>query len=467
MAGAGGGAAYKGYQKLDNSMSQGLQKWGGIKAQENAAEKLADERAGVRDQNRKDDWMKNHQWEDLENEITGYETFDDTSRVLFNDVRNQTTDLHRQATELRNSGKTLEADQVWNKYLKTRGAFKEFAKIQPVLAEHNKNFKKDFEAGKVSAVDDDYLSFIQAQENIDYKPKVVDGTLLYDVLFKDKDGKTLDVKTMSHADIVKNKYSYIPRNEMLGKDGLVTNILSSIGKRTYDEIKGDYKYSFQEWDDKSIAMVDSYADGLMESDRTMSDLYYQATGEKKFGNIKYRRRGKQDDFTDADKTIVKDWIKKQVEGGYDTKNTKDARDMTVTEKKREGALGRSVTRRGQNLRKSGSGNGLMYTKGDIKLENGKNAKSFAVEKGFGIDRVMKDAFGKPTKINNKFNTAIVSEDGKVYLSNGEDRLEINDTEQAYIANKLGFKTVDEFRKMAGVKQPATPNDFTPPSSNKK
>lgn len=464
MAEVSGGAAYKGYQKLDNSMSQGLQKWGGIKAQENAAKKLADERAVVRDQKRKDDWMKTHQWEDLENEITGYETFDDTSRVLFNDVRNQTVDLHRQATELRNSGKTLEAEQVWNKYLKTKGAFKEFAKIQPVLAEHNKKFVEDFEAGKVSAVDDDYLSFVQAQENIDYKPKVVDGTLTYDVLFKDKDGNTLDVKEMSHADIVKNKYSYIPKNEMLGKGGLVTNILSSIGTRTFDEIKGDYKYTFQQWDDKSIAMVDSYVDGLMESDRTMSDLYYQATGKKKFGNIKYRRRGEQDDFTDDDRTIVKDWIKKQVEGGYDTKETTEARKMTVSEKKREGVLGRA-TSRANAKRRSGSGDGLDYTKGDTVLDNGKKAKTFAVSKGFGLDRVIKDDFGKATKITNKFNTAIVSEDGDVFLSNGQDNLKVNDTEQVYIANKLGFKTVDEFRKMAGVKQPPKTNSLIPPSAN--
>jgi len=322
MAEVSGGAAYKGYQKIDNGISQGLQHWGGIKARENAAQKLADERAGVREQQRKDDWMKNHQWEDFENEITNYENFDDLSRTLFNDVRNQTTDLYRQSIKLRNEGKTLEADTVWNQYLKTKGAFKDFAKIEPILAKHNESFVNDFKAGKVSGVDDDYLSFIQAQENVDVKPKVVNGTLKYQVAFKDKEGKITDVKEMSHYDLVNNKYSYIPKNDVLGKEGIVTNILKTVGKRTYDETRGLYKYTLQKWDDKAIALVDSYVDGLVENDRAMSDLLFQATGKKKFGNIKYRRRGEQDNFTDSDKKQVKDWIKTQVEGGYDSKQSK-------------------------------------------------------------------------------------------------------------------------------------------------
>lgn len=470
MAQTNGGAAYRGYQKLDNGISQGLQHWGRIKAQENAAEKLADERAQVREQNRKDEWMKTHQWQDLENELTNYQDFDDLSRVLYTDVRNQTTDLYRKAIELRNNGNTLEADKTWNMYLKTRGAFEQFAKVQPILKEHNDNFVKAFEEGKVSGVDDDYLSFIQAQANYDVKPKVVNGSLTYEVALKDKDDKIYDVKEFSHFDVVNNKYQYIPKNEMLGDEGVATKILKAIGKREFDEIKGDYKYTFQKWDDKANAVVDSYVESVMENDRTMSDLLFQATGRKKYGNIKYRRRGEQDDFTSKDREDVKNWIKQLVEGGYDTKKEKDVRNMTPSERKRQNALNR-------NDKGSGSGKGFTYD--DVVLENGEKGKIFSTGKGFDfseefLSTLAEAGLEKPDIIKRNYNSAIVTENGDVYLTSGsqdEKRLKLDSKQQVYIANKLGFSTAEQLRTMAGVKKddfnPQIVNSLIPPSSSNK
>lgn len=449
---AGAGAAYKGYQKIDNGMSQSLQRLTGIKAQENAAEKLADEREGVREQGRLDDWTGEHKFAPIEEEASGINEIDDLHRATVIVVNQAARAAADRSTELRYAGDEKGANKAWLEYQKIKGSIKTHSELQGKIKLQVEATMKAKDAQRISGVDSGIASYYQAVENLDTVPFMENGELKYNVIFKDAKGKTERIEVMSASEIGKGAYNFIPKNKMIGEGSLVAEAVSAIPKRTKTDVNGDYIDTNQVWDDQAQLTAEAYIDEKMQTDATMSDLLFQAGGGAKFGDMKNRRRtAALDDFTDPDRTRVRDWFVKQVKAGYGTDEDRKVRQKTVSE---ENAAAKKVAD-AKTAAKSGKGDKSGYTSDRVyygaktdEKDTKPNAAQFSIDKGFDVQSILPASSNLTNDelIELNYNTVVVTDKEELYLTsiNADTKdLKINSSQKTAIAEMLGLKSGDD------------------------
>ena len=203
MAKVGGGAAYSGYQKIDDGLSQVLGKMTDIGAEKNAAKKLADERAGVRKEEADKAYSDSF---DLNNDFKAVITSNKNYNGVITNYTNMTvakaTEFMKLGEEAQRAGNTALAKEYQAKYKKSMGSF-------AMVNENSKLVQKKL---------DNYVSNQANMLPSDKRHKIFDGLLKNNYMLaptedggfkmlvgldKNRIARTFDLKGSTHGRIEK------------------------------------------------------------------------------------------------------------------------------------------------------------------------------------------------------------------------------------------------------------------------
>ena len=278
--------------------------------------------------------------EALQSKVTGFQNRDDVARDYATTATERSMEYAEMAREAASNGDWKTHRANIDKMNRIKGDFKNAVNDEKFLGELFADHQKGFLDGKID--DDDWLDFMEAVEGHNYEVGLDENdNRVVTALVKREDG-TEERMTKKMSDIVNGNerpYEVVPVN---GKGGLVDELLVGFGKRKYDSTGANFVTTEQVWDDKNEKAFDAKLRGLQSDDRTMYSLLKQASN----GQIR-----KKENFSEADKKMVEDYLYKQVRGQYDESSSQKVRQLTPDEKKLEAARGRAVQRRAQDLGK--------------------------------------------------------------------------------------------------------------------
>lgn len=356
MAQVSGGAAYKGYQKLNNGISQGLQHWGDIKVQENAAKKLADERAGIRKAEADEKYKKSLEG-DFSYEMSKNDTYNDVVTSYSQEARVLATDEGRKAIEARRENRMDEARIHEQNFKGIQSTFDSFKTLEPKISAQvdwyvkNKNnlllsdprhkmydaliknnyLLKPSRDGKIRmiiGVDKDNDGKISKEEREAGNKYLREG-------FKTKGFNFEEVKP---ADFANGGYQSYMKTPFLEKGGLLDQLTSSVGITTIDknDPTGNYKIT------TTSVTPDKYNQLKKHAKIMMNNLKIQANIMSKLG------------FLDKNGYIKKKYSKDEINKGVDYllesainkfgfKQTQTTNTMTVSDRKKQKRKDRALS----------------------------------------------------------------------------------------------------------------------------
>lgn len=256
----GGGAAYKGYQKIDNGISQGLQNLTGIKARENAAQKLADERAGVRKKAEDEAFREEFNLpEDFATELTNNRNYNDVVTNYAKKVEPMAVDLYNKAQEAQSSGNSAMARDYQNRYNKLKNSFSSVNKntklVNEKLAWYMENKGKMLPSDKRHKIFDgliksnymltptesgDFKMIVGLDRDGDGKISAEEAKAKDDYLRDGFQSEGFDIKEVGIEALSAGGYDGFMKQPILEKGGLIDTITSNVGVTTTDSL-GNYK----------------------------------------------------------------------------------------------------------------------------------------------------------------------------------------------------------------------------------
>ena len=311
-AGVGVGSAYLQLEVPKDTVSQSLQYWGGIKARENAADKLADERA--KKQKAKDLERYNLDPKDFDIENAGYTDYNDASRAFASEEMNKATDLLYRAKQAYNKGNTQEADKLKGEADKITTSFKNLQAVAETYKKNFEAFRKDSEEGKVSGWSKGFGNF--------YRGALVEGKMKFGknkngetvrmVQFKDEDGN-LKTQVMSDRDAQTGNSRYYLKQDT---NKMTSDIAKDLGDTIKEEVQGYYTTKNIKWGDKQKKAANELIKSQVNSDEVMADLVDQFDLYEEFGIDKANPPIKPE-FTEGQKKVVADKLRETVKGKYD------------------------------------------------------------------------------------------------------------------------------------------------------
>jgi hypothetical protein len=313
-----GGAAYKELTHLDDGLSQSLQYWGGIKARENAADRLREEREQVRAEKAEKDAFDSLQLAegDFETTVTGLDNYDDINR----DYTSHNVDLFGEwgmkGLEAFKSGDKRGYAEARAMQAKLKSNFKNIQNHNAVLKELMTDFMEN--ADNISPVDEEYEKEMQAFTKNNYKFTNDEKGIPYiEFLIEGDDGiKRYTKKRWS--DVVNGQYRPYMVYDLDSEKGWVNTMSSNLGIVTEKKPDGTFwKRTTKDITPEAEIALDSSIDGIVSGDRSMSSVLYQATGKKK-----------KTGFTEDDYTTVRKYLKNRVLGNI---STEDSREFAANE----------------------------------------------------------------------------------------------------------------------------------------
>lgn len=244
--------------------------------------------------------------EDFSLPDTEFRTLDDITTEITSQARDRYYDVF----------KKLQKDPQNPELKKQLGRLK--GSIGQVRATHEKfmalgeDYLAKLEADKISGVDeDDLMEKLQAVESGRYKLRFDDNDRIQ-VLTYDSEGKLSD--TLNYKELInRNAIEKIEVDETLdkfmeriGEDNLT---VAENGRLVTSNVFGARQ------EQAAINQINSLVgtnEASLKKNDAMADLLYQATN----GAVK-----KRENFTEKERTQVKDWLLENVRGRYDTKTT--------------------------------------------------------------------------------------------------------------------------------------------------
>lgn len=325
---ANGGAAYKALQVPKDGISQGLQYWGGIKAQENAAEKLATERGEVRAQERYDKKVDTLSGEALQGVMVNQKNVDDVTKNYATQATDLAVDFERKAIESLDKGDEVGFKVNKDKSNKVRASFKTYAtlleSIKPQLEDYMSNIDQ-------YNPNDKRYKLYDAMIKNNVMPTVDnDGNLkLIMGLDKDGDGKIsdeekgraneyirggaevgdMDFEEIDPHDLMNGFYEQYKKVPITEKDGLLDQLASNIGMVTQDENSGSYVVNTTSgFDETKLKDLKDLTRLKLQDPATLAWVMNSGLGIK----------DKVEGFTDKEVEQAVDFITKQTIAKYPT-----------------------------------------------------------------------------------------------------------------------------------------------------
>lgn len=276
----------------------------------------------------------------LQSKATGFETRDDQARDYVMGVRKRSEEHAEAARKAALAGDWEAVHNYKGKIARLKGDFKNTVNDEAILKETFDKYRTDWQNGDID--DDEWLAFGESIENFDFETVLDENdNKVVRALVRDDEGNVTHIEEKKWSELVNRKdrpFEVVRLEDKQGKKGLIGDLLSTMGKRKYDEQTGQFITTKQTWDDIAEKQFKAKVIGLQSNDRTMHSLLKQAGGESK-----------KSGFTEADDTLVENFLRDQVKGGYDTTESKKVRGLTPEEQQKENARTRAVTRRGQDI----------------------------------------------------------------------------------------------------------------------
>lgn len=465
MVKVSGAAAYQGLQKIDNGTSQVLQNLTGIAAQENAAEKLAEERSGVREQERKaaeykaeQDYLEKNKI-DLTRQISNHKNVEDALKTYVTGVLPEHTELINKANDARKRGDITTQREYEQQAKNLQSSFETLKTIVPLAKDMIKNYVENsdkylpsdprlklyeglmknnftftYKNGKVKAIvgiDKDNDGTISEEEREAGDKYLRDG-------FKTEGFEFTEI---SVEDFVQGGYEGFNKIPILEKDGLIDNISKSVIPLTIDQAGFDYITTKTELTPENILQLRKNIQGELRSKEVLANVLTRMGKVNESGfvdndNLEFDKR--------KDKQEIEDYLLNAVKGKYDLKIEKKVSSET------------NSMRRAGSLSGGGKGDAVIV---DATDKTGVPVKSISIGKPFELQGQTVDMFGKPTVSTFEYNTVLLRKDGKILLSSGDPEVEdkeVNKNQLSYVLSKIG-KTEKEIKEIIKT----IPDDTTP------
>lgn len=331
-----GGAAYQKLQVPQDGLSQAMQYWGGIKAKENAEEKLAKERAAVRNQERIDKFWEGLPKGDFDIPLTGDNSYDDIITMYASNKTEQIGQLNEKAMERYEAGDMKGARAYELKARQAEQSFKSIAGltegVQTKVKENLENmegknpYDKRYKVFEAIAQNRYLLS-----EDKNGRPIILvgldrdgDGTISTEERQKANDyirdgaqEDNLEYEIVSVNDLIKGFYDQYDKVNISKDDGLIDQLASGIGIATKDEQTGLYMKTTSGFDETKLENLQNNAKQLLNSSKqTLAWVMNSALG---IGIEEGKER--VDGFTDAEKKQAVDYLVKQTIAKYPVTNS--------------------------------------------------------------------------------------------------------------------------------------------------
>lgn len=474
MAKVTAGAAYKQLTKVGDYISPNINAGADRIARQGMRQKQLNADAKARADKRLDEALGGIQvdTEALQSKATGFETRDDVARDYAYTATQRSMEYAELAREAAQNGDWVAMNNYKGKMKRIEGDFKNTVNDEKLLGEIFTGYRDKYQSGEID--DDEWLDFAESMEKFNYEIKLDenDNKVITAIELDDEGQPVMDaegnpkVMTKKWADVVNQRdrpFEVVRLEDKEGKKGLIGDMLSTMGKRKYDEETGQYITTTQTWDDEAERQFTAKVKGLQSNDRTMYSLLKQASG----GEIT-----KKKDFTDSDKQLVEDFLRFQVKGGYDTEESMKVRTMTVEEREAEAAKNRAVTMRGQDIgkEKADASNQIALKKlalEEWKAQNPNKTLSKGDEKKAQNEALVVKFYEVAKAIGNLGDKAddaqvqkVLDDSGLGFIADTDWQLWFQDNEFDIgtvkdIKNKDAFKIVKGMAKKAGLEMKDT------------
>lgn len=298
MAGSSGAAAYQRLEKPDNAISQGLQFWGNIAAEQGAEFRMRDEREKVRKDAELKDWEDKFGQKvgDFKATLTGFNNPDDIALRYAMDTADEYTDIYREAEKAKMSGDRVKQKELEFELIKRKNSFKTFNEASGKLNETFVRYGEDSQKGLVSGASANWEKQVQAIANSNYQ--VINKQGVPYLVGLDEDDKPFEVR---YADVIKGDYNYIKKQDVVGTVKKISGNLGSLTEKISDKL---WITEQKLWNDEIKKGAETMIDSVMTTDM-VGDVLYNITGQPK-----------DKDFTDEDRKKVKDHLLAGVRGAY-------------------------------------------------------------------------------------------------------------------------------------------------------
>lgn len=319
---AEGGSAYTRLEKPDNSISQGLQYWGGIAAKQGEEFRNRAEREDVRAKKEIADWEKqyNYKYEDFKSIITGFNTYDQVKADYTNNISDKYVDLNRKAYDAKKNGDLAALRKYESQMVRLKGTFKQINDADTIIAKRHEEYMKAAQEGKISGVDrDNWEAEMQKLLKSNYRLDIDEnGNPMIHGIKKLSDGSEIPF-SIPFSQVVDGSWRYFDKQQLAGKNGLIDKALQNLGKRKVDERTGNIITTSQVWDETREKAAQDHTDILLSNPEIMADLYNQMTD----GNSR-----KKSGFTKEEEDSVRGKLMEMIKAGYDeeTKTTVDTKE---------------------------------------------------------------------------------------------------------------------------------------------
>lgn len=309
---AGIGAAYSQLRTPEDNIDKINLSMASIYADQAQEFRNRNEREKIRRENDIKQWEKDHElnFEDFKQSLTGSTTYDDVGRDFTLKAVDKYTEYNRLAEEALKKGDFNKKREYENKMLKIKGFASQVKDLTTAVANKKAMYQKMVDEGKMSGVD--YNTWEKEMYAIDGKQFKIDFDKNDNPLvvgIKTLDDGTEEPFSIEYSKIMDDTWRPYSRTELLGKNGLITSVLDSLGSYEEQKQKGLYKTTSKLWTDTLSKGAKDRLLPLVQSDEVMADLMNQ------FDPSSTKRTG----FTDEEKTSMVDKLSKLVESGYGQK----------------------------------------------------------------------------------------------------------------------------------------------------
>lgn len=352
MATVSGGAAYQQLERLDNQISDNANK-----AADRAAANMRHKRAlnaqqKEADQKRQDEVFEKNKYnpEDFAITPTTHNDADKVSADIAESGYAIVLENEVEAQKLYRSGDKEGAEKLWSENKKIKSDFDNSQKSLSGLEAAMKSYRELLDSGAV--VDEELASAIQSFNTGSYRGKYVKGEgIVTSVAVLDANGEQkIDPETgepmykvYNMADLQKELLNPYTVSKMYDKDSDVNSFASNLGTKTWDDEKGDYTYTNQEWDDVREVATQNFLD-IITGDVNDKGEYTSVPNNRKMYDYLYQLTGteKKKDFTKEEKDLVRNKLYGYIKGQYSEESSITTNPLTKTEKKAENEADRQL-----------------------------------------------------------------------------------------------------------------------------
>jgi len=288
------------------SSAQGLTQIFATQRENNAARA---EREKVRKDNDIKEWQKDNKlnFDDFQQKVSGFNTFDDVGRDFTNQAVDKYIEYNNLADKAMKKGDTATQRLYENKMMKLKGSSAQVKDMVGQFATLHKQYQDMVDKGQMSGVDFDTWE----AENYAVNAKK------FTVTFDDNDNPVVQgVKTLNNGDaepftipydkMMNGNWRPYQKTDLLGKDGIVTSVLGSLGSYEKKTEKGLMTIKSKLWTPELQQGAVIRLLPLVKSDEVMADLTNQ------FDPTSKKRSG----FSDEERTNMANNLAEMVKTGY-------------------------------------------------------------------------------------------------------------------------------------------------------